>query len=130
MCAEFTMPQFEGTTGQEFVALQLALDFEDFDAAAAAKKPAETSGEAPDKSTTNVIPDGPAEPTEEKKATDETKTAEENKKADAAKPAEKPGYSPILDDEVQNVGISNKVHPKTINLIQVLYVKSVSNAMV
>ena len=30
-CVEFTMPKFEGTTGEEFVALQLALNFEDLD---------------------------------------------------------------------------------------------------
>ena len=29
-CSEYTMVKFTGTTGEEFVALQLALDFEDF----------------------------------------------------------------------------------------------------
>ena len=32
-CSEFTMIKYQGTTGDDFVALQLALDFEDFDAA-------------------------------------------------------------------------------------------------
>ena len=32
------MPQFEGSTGSEFIALQLALDFEDFDNPEAAAK--------------------------------------------------------------------------------------------
>lgn len=31
--------------------------------------------------------------------------------------------TPVLNPEVTRVGISNKVHPKTKNLIQVLYVK-------
>ena len=37
--------------------------------------------------------------------------------------------SPLLDKEVGKVGISNKAHPKTVNLIQVLYVKNTGNAI-
>ena len=57
----------------------------------------------------------------------------------AAKPVDKvevktttvvPGSSPILDEDVSLVGISNKAHKKTINLIQVMYVKSATNALV
>ena len=66
ICREFTMPQFEGSTGTEFLALQLALDFEDFEGAAeAAKKPKEAAqGDAPDKSN-GAEPALPALPAEE-----------------------------------------------------------------
>ena len=37
--------------------------------------------------------------------------------------------SPILNKEVSRVGISNKSHPKTKNLIQVLYVKATANIL-
>ncbi len=39
------------------------------------------------------------------------------------------GKSPILNKEVCRVGISNKPHPKTKNLIQILYVKSTANVL-
>ena len=39
------------------------------------------------------------------------------------------GKSPILNKEVSRVGISNKSHPKTKNLIQILYVKSAANVL-
>jgi len=42
---------------------------------------------------------------------------------------EKPDRTPVLDKEVCKVGISNKAHPKTKNLIQILYVKSTVNVM-
>ena len=50
----------------------------------------------------------------------------------AKKPAAnaKPGYSPILDAEIEMIGVSNKAHKKTRNVIQVLYVKAGGNAMV
>mmetsp|Transcript_22389 Transcript_22389/g.27539 ORF Transcript_22389/g.27539 Transcript_22389/m.27539 type:complete len:234 (-) Transcript_22389:99-800(-) len=137
-CAEFTFPQFEGTTGQQFIALQLALDFEDFEGAekdAAAKpaaldataeladapipaQPATEAGSAPDKSTGSEV------------KTDAAAKDKPAKAAAAAGKPTKPSYSPILDDDVQFVGICNKVHPKTVNLLQVLYVKAVSNALV
>ena len=103
-CCEFTMPQFEGTTGFEFVALQLALDFENFEGA---KRPA-----APEAAASGSAPD----------------------KGETVAPAKAAGagadYTPILDENVQLVGISNKAHKQTKNVIQVLYIKSVGNAMV
>ena len=37
--------------------------------------------------------------------------------------------TPVLDPNTSKVGISNKPHPKTKNLIQILYVKSTVNVM-
>ena len=37
--------------------------------------------------------------------------------------------SPILNAEIQSVGISNKAHKTVVNLIQVLYVKRVVNTI-
>ncbi len=37
--------------------------------------------------------------------------------------------SPLLDPDTKKVGISNKAHPKTVNLIQILYLKAAVNAM-
>lgn len=53
----------------------------------------------------------------------------EKPKADAAAPAKVELYSPILDADVEIIGVSNKGHKKTINVIQVLYGKSSTNAM-
>ena len=39
------------------------------------------------------------------------------------------GKTPILNKDVSRIGISNKSHPKTKNLIQVLYVKSTLNVL-
>jgi hypothetical protein len=70
------MCQFEGSSAQDFVALELILDW--------------------------------------------NKEGEDKKKA---------LKSPILDKDTTRVGISNKAHPKTKNLIQVLYIKSTVNVM-
>lgn len=67
------MCQFEGSSAQDFVALQLILDW--------------------------------------------------NREGDLAK------KSPILNKDTTRVGISNKPHKKTKNVIQVLYVKMVANAL-
>ena len=139
-CAEYTMVKFTGTTGEEFVALQLALDFEDFKGtnaanpeAVAAKPEAEklepvaTSSEPDAAAVANTMDYGgvpnptaavPDKGEEAKKPAD----AKTDAKADAAKkPAAgvptKPGYSPILDEAVTSVGICNKAHKKTTNVI-------------
>ena len=39
------------------------------------------------------------------------------------------GQTPVLNSEVSRVGISNKPHPITKNLIQILYVKSTANVL-
>ena len=135
-CTEFTMPQFEGTTGTEFIALQLALDFEDFEAAVeAAKKPKGSELTAETTSGEQTAAAAPALPADENAANPEGQAAKDATKdaSKAAKPAgapTKPSYTPILDEEVQMVGICNKAHKKTRNLIQVLYIKSQANAMV
>ena len=72
-CEEYTMCQFEGSTAQEFIALQLILDW--------------------------------------------------NREGDAGK------KSPVLNKDTTRVGISNKAHKKTKNLIQILYVKMTVNAL-
>lgn len=64
-CYEFTMAQFEGSRGEEFIALQLALDFEGLnestkkaaEALAAAKKESEPAAAAAEKK-----PEAPIEP--------------------------------------------------------------------
>ena len=38
-------------------------------------------------------------------------------------------YSPILDETVALVGISNKGHRKTVNVIQVLFIRETGNMM-
>ena len=73
VCEEYTMCQFEGQSAQEFIALQLILDW--------------------------------------------------NREGEAGK------NSPILNKDTTKVGISNKAHKKTKNLIQVLYVKMTVNAL-
>ena len=100
--------------------MQLALDFEAFDKA---------DGKA---STENAAAANSGE--EQPNAIDAPDKGEND--AAAAKTEQKkpetivPGSSPILDEEVSLVGISNKVHKKTINLIQVMYVKTATNALV
>ena len=37
--------------------------------------------------------------------------------------------SAVLNRDVSRVGISNKPHPKTKNLIQLLYIKSTANVL-
>ena len=37
--------------------------------------------------------------------------------------------TPVINKDVARVGISNKAHPKTKNLIQILYVKSTANVL-
>ena len=144
------MVKYTGSTGEDFVALQLALDFEGMNEGA--KKP-----EAPVAEGTTTVPEINAEPAAQTGAnamdggapTDGTVaadssaapdkgTGEEAKKETAApkKPAAKdaapanPGYSPILDDTITMIGVSNKSHKKTINVIQVLYCGATGNAMV
>jgi hypothetical protein len=73
VCEEYTMCQFEGQSAQEFIALQLILDW--------------------------------------------------NREGEAGK------KSPVLNKDTTKVGISNKAHKKTKNLIQVLYVKMTVNAL-
>ena len=164
------MVKYTGTTGDDFVALQLALDFEDFDGAAdkttaaakdsaAAKDPAAATA-AP---TTEAAPAAEGESAPDKSeheaavantmdyggvpnatAAAAPKEGEEAKKADAAAAKDpaaakkagaaagaptKPAYSPILDEDVNMVGICNKAHKKTVNLIQVIYCKASTNAM-
>ena len=158
-CSEYTMVKFTGCTGEEFVALQLALDFEDFKGTQAKKeeegkaateaankldeaKPAAAASDEPDAAAVaNTLDYGgvpnptspPATSAPDKgEAADPAKkpaTATADKKpATAAAPA-KPGYSPILDADVTCIGVCNKAHKKTQNVIQVLYVKSSTNAM-
>ena len=38
-------------------------------------------------------------------------------------------HSPILNPEVSFVGISNKPHKKTVNIVNILYVKTSTNAL-
>jgi len=161
-CAEFTMVKFTGTTGEEFVALQLALDFEDFkgtqakkdeadkaatdaanklDAAGADNKPAAAGGASDEPDATAVANTldygGVPNPT-----TGTGAGAPDKGEADAKKPAgaatdaskkvatpTKPSYSPILDADITSIGVCNKAHKRTQNVIQVLYVKSATNAM-
>lgn len=120
-CFEFTMPKFEGSTGIEFVALQLALDFEEFE------KPKEHK----DAPAAEAVP---VEGEAQANAIDAPDKGEADKAATAPAPAKKdtvvPGNSPILDAGVELVGISNKAHKKCKNVIQVLYVKAATNALV
>lgn len=147
-CHEFTMVKFTGTTGEEFVALQLALDFEDFNGKNAADPEAVASG-APEAKEKKGGDSGAAAASSEPDAAAVANTldyggvpnvssavpdkGEEDKKpADAKKTAvaaNKPAYSPILDEAVSTVGICNKAHKKTQNVIQVLYCKASTNAM-
>lgn len=145
-CAEYTMVKFTGTTGEEFVALQLALDFEDFKGVNAANpdavavQPESTEVPKPEAAPASSEPDAAAVANTldyggvANSASAPDKGEEEAKKpADAKKPAAaptKPGYSPILDEAVTTVGICNKAHKKTQNIIQVLYCKASTNAMV
>lgn len=159
-CAEYTMVKFTGCTGEEFVALQLALDFEDFKGTQAKKeeagqaateaankldeaKPAAAASDEPDAAAvantldyggvpnpttaaaTSAPDKGEADPASKKPATTADKKPAT---ATAAAPA-KPGYSPILDADVTCIGVCNKAHKKTQNVIQVLYVKSSTNSM-
>jgi len=142
-CAEYTMVKFTGTTGEEFVALQLALDFEDFKGTNAANpeavaaspeaanmpeaKPAATSEPAassePEAAAVANTLDygGVPNVTDPASAPDKGEEAKKPAAADAAKkPAAettKPSYSPILDEAVTTVGICNKAHKKTQNII-------------
>jgi len=163
-CYEFTMPGFEGQRGEEFVALQLALDFEglnectkkaaELKAATAATTTAATvdAPKTDDKliepaepeAAANAMDAGSAPVTE--KAEDKEVPKEEPKveAAAAAEPsADKkpkdpkkqpaasatPGYSPVLDAEIETVGICMKPHKKVTNMIQVLYCKPTTNAL-
>ena len=163
-CSEFTMVKFQGSTGDQFVALQLALDFEGLNEGTKDKMaPADPSAApvsdlagtdsanamdadavaVPNGMDTDAVAaqpngmdtDAVAQPAEENKEAAATAAPKDTKKADAKKkPAEKvaapAGYLPILDKELTMMGVSNKAHQKTINIIQVLYVKSAVNAMV
>lgn len=126
----------------------MALDFEDFKGTNAANPDAvAASPEAPNKPEAAPVssePDaaavantldygGVAAPTDPASAPDKGEEEKKPATADAAKkPAAaptKPAYSPILDEAVTTVGICNKAHKKTQNIIQVLYCKSSTNAM-
>ena len=63
-----------------------------------------------------------------KPAAKDAKDAKKDKKAATAKAP--PAYTPILDENLSMVGVCNKAHKKTQNIIQVLYVKNAVNAMV
>lgn len=45
------------------------------------------------------------------------------------RPGAEGGKSAVIEKDVSRVGISNKAHPKTKNLIQILYIKSTSNVL-
>ena len=124
------MVKFEGTTGEEFIALQLALDFEDFGASKAKtdeKSAAATGNEAASKESAAADEKKP-EVAGDKSTGEEVKAAPKSAEVKKATPVFV-GYSPILDETVEMVGISNKAHQKTVNVIQVLYCKSSTNAM-
>ena len=72
-CFEYTMVKYEGSLADEFIALELALDW--------------------------------------------NREGEEGKK------------SPLFDKDISIVGISNKAHKTTQNVIQILYISSPTNAM-
>ena len=72
-CFEYTMCKYEGSCAEEFIALELVLDWD--------------------------------------------REGEEGKK------------SPLLDKDVSMVGISNKAHKTTTNVIQILYIKGTVNAL-
>lgn len=148
-CHEFTMTKFTGTTGEEFIALQLALDFEDFngknadnpDAAAPKDAAAPEEANADSAAAASSEPDAAAVAnTLDYGGVPNPSSAVPDKGQEAKKPATdakkaagaptKPSYSPILDEGVTVVGICNKAHKKTQNVIQVLYCKATANAMV
>eukprot|EP00352_Strombidinopsis_acuminata_P003920 CAMPEP_0176382378 /NCGR_PEP_ID=MMETSP0126-20121128/32640_1 /TAXON_ID=141414 ORGANISM="Strombidinopsis acuminatum, Strain SPMC142" /NCGR_SAMPLE_ID=MMETSP0126 /ASSEMBLY_ACC=CAM_ASM_000229 /LENGTH=218 /DNA_ID=CAMNT_0017746779 /DNA_START=105 /DNA_END=762 /DNA_ORIENTATION=- len=109
-CEEFTMCKFDSDQAQNFVAMQLLLDFNGGKLAA---KPVET----------------PVVETEKKDA-EAAEVADGEKPKEVEKENEPKGdHSILLDPLLSTVGISLKGHPKTTNLIQVLYVKSAPNAM-
>jgi hypothetical protein len=124
-CYEFTMPQYEGDSGYEFVSLQLALDFENFDGAS--KAPVKTAASAAPAG--NAMDAGGPAPDKGEQA--EPVAAEEKKQAaqDTTQTIAKGDYSPILDETVELVGISNKAHKKCRNVIQVLYAKIEGNSV-
>ena len=72
-CFEYTMVKYEGHLAEEFIALELALDW--------------------------------------------------NREGDEGK------KSPLLDKDITLVGISNKAHKTTQNVIQILYIGGATNAM-
>lgn len=136
-CHEYTMVKFEGTTGEEFIALQMALDFEDFEGA---KKPlaGETveqpaaeiqAAEEPAAAAANGLDTEQVVVAGDKSTGEEAKEVKKDVKKDAKKPAAIIGYTPVLDEAVEQVGVSNKAHKKTVNVIQVLYCKTAGNAM-
>ena len=74
--SEYTFCKFEGTSGEEFVALELLMDWEGL-----------------------------------------------NKEAHGTEPR----TSPMLNPAFTHMGLSQKPHPKTINLFEVLFVKGTGN---
>ena len=143
-CHEFTMVKYTGSTGEDFVALQLAVDFEGMnegvkqpeapvtETAPAAEINADAGANAMDGGAPTdgtAAADAGAAPDKSTGEEAKKETAAAAKKPAAAAPAA-PGYSPILDSEVTMIGVSNKSHKKTINLIQVLYCSPAGNAMV
>ena len=116
MCEEYTMCKYEGSSANEFIALELILDW-DRRAEAVVKTSTKVEAEvSPDTKVEAVV-----SPVTIKDDAGTKKTQ------DLAKgPLKK---SPILNGEIQSVGISNKAHRTVVNLIQVLYVKRVVNTM-
>ena len=124
----------------------MALDFEDFegdneknpDVPAAAKPEAEADAAAKPDAAVSEEPEAAAvantldyggvpnavDPATAPAATGEEAKAPAPEKKPAAGGPTKPGYSIILDEDVTTVGICNKAHKKTINIIQVLYCKA------
>ena len=76
------------------------------------------------------VPAAGEEPSTTEAPKTEEKPAADTAKADKTKPAEAPvAYTPILDETISMMGCSNKAHPKCTNIIQVLYAKEATNAM-
>jgi hypothetical protein len=112
---EFTMVKFEGTTGEEFIALQMALDFEDFEGAKKAKAP-EAAQPA------EAVAEAEAEVAGDKSSGEEAKKVEKKEIPT--------GYTPVLDQLIEQMGVSNKAHKKTINVIQILYCQAATTALI
>mmetsp|Transcript_15506 Transcript_15506/g.10874 ORF Transcript_15506/g.10874 Transcript_15506/m.10874 type:complete len:106 (-) Transcript_15506:56-373(-) len=105
------MCRWENDQAQEFIALQLLLDFNGGNLAA---KTEETPVEQ-----------------EQKEEEEKVELAEGEKPKEVEKENEPlPDRSILLDPLLSTVGISNKAHKKTVNLIQILYIKTTPNAMV
>lgn len=155
-CKEFTMIKYDGQCGIEFVALELALDFEGLNEGAKAGDPkvkaavgtetapakeSELLSGTPAEAQPNAMGGEEAQPNgmggEESKepakdkapaTTTEAKPADKTAAKDKA-PEKEPGYSPILDSELESLGICFLAHKKTVNITQILYAKPATNTM-